>query len=307
MTETRHCSDLDNEIESLLADGYRLDILTPADAPREVQLSKNEKIVRLVSEQIGSCVSPATENHPAVEATPPLLRKEGSFWTKGRAGMMYRDLILGRLGGKLIASHIRLTEGGLVPDYVHYHKIDFLLIYCLRGRIKVVYEDQGEPFWLEPGDCVLQPPEIRHRVLECEAGSEVLELSSPAEHETWVEHEMNLPTKVLRNDRLFSGQHFVRSIASEANWQKSACEGFEERDIGISEATNGLTDVRIRRPMDSNAATAFGSRPGMIGIGFVVAGREIGVITISEESIEPATEVLWLELKDIAHVNDAVH
>jgi len=143
MTETRHCSDLDNEIGSLLADGYRLDMITPADAPRKVQLSKNEKIVRLVSEQIGSCVSAAIENHPVVEVTPPLLRKEGSFWTKGRVGMMYRDLIPGRLGGKLIASHIRLTDGGPVPDYVHYHKIDFQLIYCLRGRIRVVYQDQG--------------------------------------------------------------------------------------------------------------------------------------------------------------------
>jgi len=144
-------------------------------------------------------------------------------------------------------------------------------------------------------------------VLECEAGSEVLELSSPAEHETWVEHEMNLPTKVLRNDRLFSGQHFVRSIASEANWQKSAHNGFEERDTGIFEATNGLADVRIRRSMNSGAATAFDSRPWMIDIGFVVGGPEKGIIAISDESIAPAAKVLWLELRDIEHVNNAVH
>jgi quercetin dioxygenase-like cupin family protein len=307
MTEIRYCSDLDKEMESLLADGYCLDMITPADAPREIQLSKNKKIVRLVSDKNGSYVSAAPENRPVVEATPPLLRKEGGFWTKGRAGMMYRDLIAGRLGGKLIASHIRLTEGGPVPDYVHYHKIDFQLIYCLRGRIKVVYEDQGEPFWLEPGDCVLQPPEVRHRVLECEGGSEVLELSSPAEHETWIEHDMSLPTKVSRPDRLFSGQGFVRSIASDAIWQQSAHDGFEERETGILEATNGLADVRVRRSTGSNAASAFNPRPGVISVGFVVAGRENGVAAISDELIAPATEVLWLELKDIAHVNNAVH
>ena len=127
--------------------------------------------------------------------------------------MMYRDLLPDRLGGKLIASHIRLTEGGPVPDYVHYHKIEFQMIRCIKGRILLVYEDQGEPFWLEPGDWVIQPPEIRHRVLECEAGSEVIEISMPAEHETWVDHEMTLPTIEYRPDRDFGGQRFVRHVA----------------------------------------------------------------------------------------------
>jgi quercetin dioxygenase-like cupin family protein len=40
------------------------------------------------------------------------------------------------------------------------------MIYCHRGWVRVVYEDQGEPFVMHPGDCVLQPPGIRHRVLE---------------------------------------------------------------------------------------------------------------------------------------------
>src|SRR6478735_6466627 len=139
MIKTRQCADLDKEIELLTNDGYRLDMITPADSPREVQLSKNEDVVRLIF------------NRDDAARLPP---KGGTTneWTPGRAGMMYRDLIPGRLGGKLIASHIRLTEGGTVPDYVHYHKIDFQLIYCLRGRIRVIYEDQGESFCLEPGD-----------------------------------------------------------------------------------------------------------------------------------------------------------
>src|SRR5205085_1261926 len=100
-------------------------------------------------------------------------------------------------------------------------KIDFQMIYCTRGRIRVVYEDQGPPFWLETGDCVLQPPEIRHRVLECTAGAEVIEVSAPAEHETWVEHEIRLPTQMLRPERDFGGQRFVRHVASEAAWEVS--------------------------------------------------------------------------------------
>jgi quercetin dioxygenase-like cupin family protein len=120
--------------------------------------------------------------------------------------MEYRDLIPGRLGGRVAASHIRLPEGGVVPDYVHYHKIGFQMIYCWRGKVKVVYEDFGDPFWLEPGDCVLQPPEIRHRVLENAAGTEVIELSSPAVHETWADHETDLPLR-----RGESGQELSRT------------------------------------------------------------------------------------------------
>ena len=52
-----------------------------------------------------------------------------------------------------------------------------------RGWVRLVYEDQGEPFVLKAGDLVLQPPEIRHRVLESSTGLEVVEIASPAVHE----------------------------------------------------------------------------------------------------------------------------
>src|SRR6185436_13024852 len=109
-------------------------------------------------------------------------------WTRGRAGMRYRDLIPGRQGGRFIASHIAIPEGGPVADYVHHHFVRVQLIYCHRGWVRVVYEDQGAPFMLEAGDCVLQPPGIRHRVLESSVGLEVIEIGSPAVHETFADH-----------------------------------------------------------------------------------------------------------------------
>src|SRR5580765_474507 len=261
MSETRRSSDLDKDIDDLLNDGYRLDMITPADSPREVQLSKSREIVRLVlSPDRTAQKAPTNGTH--------------NGWIQGRAGMEYRDLLPSRLGGKLIASHIRLSRGGEVPDYVHYHKVLFQLIYCLSGRIRVVYEDQGPPFWLTAGDCVLQPPEIRHRVLEAEAGSEVLEISAPAEHETWVEHEMSLPTPEIRPERVFGGQRFVRNIASEATWLPGGRDGVVERDLGIYDATNGLVDVRIRHTENSDVVAPFIPRPGMTQLGFVVAGRK---------------------------------
>jgi quercetin dioxygenase-like cupin family protein len=160
-----------------------------------------------------------------------------SEWVTGRVGMLYRDLTPDSLKPHIVVSNIRLPFEGEVPDYVHYHKVDFQMIYCKIGRIKVVYEDQGPPFWLETGDCVLQPPEIRHRVLECTAGAEVIEATMPAEHETCVEREIELPTAEVKPDRIFGGQYFVRHIAPESS--------DVERDTGIAAATGGFADVQI--------------------------------------------------------------
>ena len=76
---------------------------------------------------------------------------DGGGWGMGRAGMLYRDLVPGRLGGAIIASHIRIPNAGPVPDDVHYHIAAFQLIYCYRGWVDLVYEDQGPPL----------PPRIR--------------------------------------------------------------------------------------------------------------------------------------------------
>ncbi len=248
-TETIIVDDLNAAIDhhtNQLA--YRLDVIFPADAPREAVLSEPPAVAGGSSSDTTISNRPQTirlklaETHDQPHATAG-----SSDWIVGRAGMEYRDLVPGRLGGRLIASHIRLSAGGPVPDYVHYHKVEFQMIYCHRGRVKVVYEDQGPPFWLEPGDCVLQPPEIRHRVLEAAAGTEVIEIGVPAVHETWVEHEIDLPTGELNPNREFGGQRFVRHIAGEAAWIGSGDDGFVFRDTGIASATDGFADVRIIR------------------------------------------------------------
>ncbi|MFT5288179.1 MAG: quercetin dioxygenase-like cupin family protein [Planctomycetota bacterium] len=87
--------------------------------------------------------------------------------------MRYRDLIPECLGSRFIASHIQIAGGGPVPDNVYFHALRFQMIFCLSGWVKLVYEDQGDPFVLRAGDCVIQPPHIRHRVLESSPGLEV--------------------------------------------------------------------------------------------------------------------------------------
>ncbi len=198
-------------------------------------------------------------------------------WGTGRAGMQYRDLLPGRWGGRFIASHIRIPDGGPVPDYVHYHHVRFQLIYCARGWVRVVYEDQGEPFVLHAGDCVLQPPRIRHRVLEASPGLEVIEVGCPAEHETYADFDLDLPTADLRPDRNFGGQRFVRHVAADAEWAPWRFPAFEQRDTGIGAATAGLAGVRVARPT-APGATPMAAHDGELQL-WVVLGGAVELVT----------------------------
>ena len=168
-------------------------------------------------------------------------------WVIGRAGMQYRDLIPSRLGGSIIASHIRIPDGGPVPDMVHYHTVGFQLIFCYRGWVDLVYEDQGEPFRLHAGNCVIQPPKIRHRVLYASDNIEVIEIGVPAEHVTTIDHEMELPNSTLDPERRFQGQRFVHHTADDAIWTPFRLPGFQSRDTTIQTNTDGVAGVHVVR------------------------------------------------------------
>lgn len=173
--------------------------------------------------------------------------KDQAPWVIGRAGMHYRDLVPDRLGGSIIASHIRIPDGGPVPDMVHFHRVGFQLIFCIHGWVDVVYEDQGPKMRLTAGDCFIQPPEIRHRVLEASDNVQVIEIGVPAEHVTEIDHEMTLPTEQLRPEREWQGQRFVYNKAEGADWVPFRLPGFVCRDTSISESTKGVAGVQVVR------------------------------------------------------------
>jgi quercetin dioxygenase-like cupin family protein len=187
-------------------------------------------------------VMPATVHEYAVRR----LRDEAP-WVIGRAGMHYRDLIPSRLGGSIIASHIRIPDGGPVPDMVHYHTVGFQLIYCYKGWVDVLYEDQGDMMRLHAGDCVIQPPGIRHRVCHASAEIEVIELGVPAEHITTIDHHATLPNGVGDPAREWQGQRFVHHVKDGAHWQPFRIPGFMCRDTGISAGTKGIANIQVAR------------------------------------------------------------
>ena len=284
--------------------GFRVETIFPADAPTSAVISGHGVTLRLEAVSKALVGTPAvlrliTHQPPSDIRVPDLMidwvqnvsqltvpegkqefiisrNGDDDAWSVGRAGMHYRDLIPGRFGGRFIASHIRIPTGGPVPDYVHFHRVRFQMIFCKSGWVKVVYEGQGEPFVMQAGDCVLQPPQIRHRVLEASAGLEVIELGCPAVHETHADHQMALPTLHHQPERSFDGQRFVRHIAADADWLAwqwlgSDATRFEMRDTGINAATAGLASARVVRG-GAGGITASASHHGELVFVFVLNG-----------------------------------
>ena len=248
--------------------GFVVRMISPADDPAVALLEGDGMTVRLVS---GDAEWPGEPALPTLVPAFELSRLSETRWGVGRAGMLYRDLLPSRQGGLFIASHIRIPDAGAVPDEVHYHSIRFQLIFCVAGWVRLVYQGQGEPFVLNAGDCVLQPPGIRHRVLESSGGLEVVEVSCPAVHETWFDPELSLPTPTQGRD--FDGQRFVLHRAAEAStpWR---CDGFDCRDTGIGAATGGIAEARIVRARPG-AETPTGDHSGELQFWFVLSGEAI--------------------------------
>lgn len=258
------CRDFSAALDLLRDNGFRLDTIWPADEPHTALLSSAQATLRLTSRP--EAPRPV-HDLPSFRPEFVLTRAEGGS-AEGRAGMAYRDLIPGRLGGRYIASHIIIERGGPVRDWVHFHRIALQLIAVRRGWVKVVYEDAGEPFVMHPGDLVLQPSGIRHRVLESSACLEVVEVTCPAVHETLADHEIELPNG-FDADRKFGNQHFVRHIAAQGPWVLTATGKTQE--TAVAAATGGLADVRFLRAEDGSKI-GFEPHEGELMFGFLLEG-----------------------------------
>lgn len=294
------CADLATTLAFFIDKlGFRIETIFPAEDPHTATLSGHglrlrlapgsgdPGLIRIVSAGGGRAAT--APNGTRIEWAEPdpqvdlarfvpefaLTRAaDGPSPGEGRAGMIYRDLIPSRLGGRFIASHIAIPGAGPVGDWVHFHKIAFQMIFCRRGRVRLAYEDQGEPFWMEAGDCVLQPPRIRHRVLESADDLEVIEVGCPALHETIADHEMTLPTGRTRPDRVWDSQRYRFHRASEARWIDHDGTGFERQETGLGSASGGAGDARVLRPASGGRLDVAG-HAGELLFGFVLAGSGV--------------------------------
>jgi mannose-6-phosphate isomerase-like protein (cupin superfamily) len=103
-----------------------------------------------------------------------------------RSYAKYRDLGIAAATSGLARAHVIKMIPPCDPAVVskrHYHDVEFQMIYVLKGWIKGEYDGAGEVTMYE-GSCWLQPPKIKHAVLDYSHDCELLEIILPADFDT---------------------------------------------------------------------------------------------------------------------------
>jgi hypothetical protein len=113
--------------------------------------------------------------------------REEDFKADGlRAYAQYRDLgIFDATGGAARAHVIRLM-GPCNPQEVsklHFHDVDFQMVYVLKGWVKTYMEGHGEETYQQNSSWT-QPPKIKHMILDYSDDVELLEIILPGDFET---------------------------------------------------------------------------------------------------------------------------
>jgi mannose-6-phosphate isomerase-like protein (cupin superfamily) len=113
--------------------------------------------------------------------------REEDFKADGlRAYATYRDLGIKDATDGLAQAHVIRLVGPCNPEEVsklHFHDVDFQMVYVLKGWVKTYMEGQGETM-MQQGSAWTQPPRIRHMVLDYSDDVELLEVILPADFKT---------------------------------------------------------------------------------------------------------------------------
>ena len=103
-----------------------------------------------------------------------------------RAYAKYRDLGIAEASQGLARAHVIRLIGPCDPAEVsklHFHDVDFQMVYVLKGWVKTYMEGQGETL-MKQGSSWTQPPRIRHLIMDYSDDVELLEVILPAEFKT---------------------------------------------------------------------------------------------------------------------------
>ena len=113
--------------------------------------------------------------------------REEDFKSDGlRAYAKYRDLGIKEATHGLAQAHVIRLQGPCNPAEVsklHYHDVEFQMVYVLKGWVKTYMEGQGETLMKE-GSAWTQPPRIKHLIMDYSDDVELLEVILPADFKT---------------------------------------------------------------------------------------------------------------------------
>jgi hypothetical protein len=134
----------------------------------------------------GRAVPPSKRARPKQRIAVSHYRDE-DFKADGlRAYAHYRDLGVAAASNGLAQAHVIRLIGPCDPNEVsklHFHDIDFQMVYVLKGWVKTYMEGQGETL-MQQGTSWTQPPKIKHMILDYSDDVELLEVILPAEFRT---------------------------------------------------------------------------------------------------------------------------
>jgi hypothetical protein len=113
--------------------------------------------------------------------------REEDFKVDGlRAYAQYRDLGIVEASNGLARAHVIRLMGPCDPAEVsklHYHDVEFQMVYVLKGWVKTYMEGVGETTF-QIGSSWTQPPKIKHLIMDYSDDVELLEVILPADFAT---------------------------------------------------------------------------------------------------------------------------
>ena len=134
----------------------------------------------------GRAAAPAKRARPKQHVAISHHRDE-DFKADGlRAYAQYRDLGVVEASGGVARAHVIRLIGPCNPDEVsklHFHDVDFQMVYVLKGWVKTYMEGVGETTF-QIGSSWTQPPRIKHLIMDYSDDVELLEVILPADFKT---------------------------------------------------------------------------------------------------------------------------
>ena len=113
--------------------------------------------------------------------------REEDFKADGlRTYAQYRDLGISDASHGLAQAHVIRLIGPCNPAEVsklHFHDVEFQMVYVLKGWVKTYMEGQGETL-MQEGSAWTQPPRIKHLIMDYSDDVELLEVILPADFKT---------------------------------------------------------------------------------------------------------------------------
>jgi hypothetical protein len=113
--------------------------------------------------------------------------RDEDFKTDGlRTYAKYRDLGVAEASSGVARAHVIRLIGPCDPDVVsklHFHDVDFQMVYVLKGWVKTYLEGVGETTF-QTGSSWTQPSRVKHLIMDYSDDVELLEVILPADFKT---------------------------------------------------------------------------------------------------------------------------